>query len=224
MPSHHTVDCSPGTVQCFVAVSAQGNEVQIVVVALLAPVLLVVDMQILPGTADLASPAIAGQNLLSELVVRFGIKPQARTLGSNLLHEAFPVTSCRKACRCSPGRNLKNRDIDCSSTVGSSLIEVLLPASQGQIGEWEVGIGGVYVSEGAMTFRRCSILNRLPFQPSATMYRAERLEGVSRCPIPGKPPSSRNRNNPKRTPGPTHTGRNTTFLEEYSKSPASLGG
>jgi hypothetical protein len=46
-------------VQRFVAGSAQGNEVQIVIVALLAPVLLVVDMQILPGATDLASPAIA---------------------------------------------------------------------------------------------------------------------------------------------------------------------
>jgi hypothetical protein len=82
----------------------------------------------------------------------------------------------------------------------------------------------VYVSEGAMTFRKYSILNRLPFQPSATMYRAERLEGVSRCPIPSKPPNSRNHNNPKRMPGPTHTGRNTTFLEEYSNSPALLSG
>ena len=28
--------------------------------------------------------------------------------------------SCRKASLCSPGRNLKNRDMDCSSTVGCS--------------------------------------------------------------------------------------------------------
>ena len=65
-------------------------------------------------------PAIAAQYLFSELVVELGIKPQARSLGSNPVHEAFSVTSCRKACRCSPGRNLKNRDIDCRSTVGSS--------------------------------------------------------------------------------------------------------
>jgi hypothetical protein len=68
------------------------------------------------------------------------------------------------------------------------------------------------------------IVEQTPSQASATMYRAERLEGVSRCPIPSKPPSSRNHNNPKRTPGPTHTGRNTTFLEEYANSPALLSG
>ena len=43
------------------AAGAQGNEVQVVVVALLAAVLLVVDMQILPGTTNLACPAIAPQ-------------------------------------------------------------------------------------------------------------------------------------------------------------------
>ena len=102
------------------AVGAQGNQVRIVIRALLAAQLLVVDLQVLSGTTDLASPAIAPQYLFSQLVIRFGIKPQARSLGSNSLHEAFSVTSCRKACRCSPGRNLKNRDMDCRSTVGSS--------------------------------------------------------------------------------------------------------
>jgi hypothetical protein len=106
--------------QCFVTVSTEGDEVQIVVVALLAPQLLVVDMQILPGTTELASPPIARQYLFPQLVIRFGIKPQARPFGSNWLHEAFSVTSWRNACRCSPGRNLKKRDMDCSSTVGSS--------------------------------------------------------------------------------------------------------
>jgi hypothetical protein len=96
----------------FMAVSAQGDEVKIVVVGLLAPQFLVVDLEISPGTTGLASPAIAPQYLFSQLVVRFGIEPQAGSLGSNSLHEAFPVASCRKACRCSPGRNLKNRDMD----------------------------------------------------------------------------------------------------------------
>jgi hypothetical protein len=100
-------------VQRFVTVSAQGDEVQIVVVALSAPQLLVVDLQILPGTTELASPVIAPQYLFPQLVIRFGIKTQALLLRSNLLHEAFSATSCKKACRCSPGRNLKNRDIDC---------------------------------------------------------------------------------------------------------------
>jgi hypothetical protein len=68
-------------VQSFMAVSAQGDEVQIVVVALLAPQLLVVDMQILLGTANLAFPPIALQYLSSELVVRFGISRKRGRLG-----------------------------------------------------------------------------------------------------------------------------------------------
>jgi hypothetical protein len=75
----------------------------------------------------------------------FGIKPQARPLGSNSLHEAFSVTSCRKACCCSPGRNLKNRDIDCSSAVGSSLSRFVVPA------EWRG-------REARADFEKCSKL------------------------------------------------------------------
>jgi len=105
----------------FVTAGAQGDQVRVVIVALLAAELLVVDLQVLPGTTGLASPALATQYLFSELVVRFGTEPQAGSLGSNSPHEAFAVTSCRKACLCSPGRNLKNRDMDCRSAVGSSL-------------------------------------------------------------------------------------------------------
>jgi len=102
------------------AVSAKGIQVQIVIVSLPDAQLLVVDLQVLSGTTDLAFPAIPTQYLFSEVFVELGIKLQTRSLGSNSLHEAFAVTSCRKACLCSPGRNLKNRDIDCGSTVGSS--------------------------------------------------------------------------------------------------------
>ena len=97
------------------------------IIALLAAQLLVVDLELAPGAAHLTLPAIAMQHLFSQLIVQLGIKPQARALGSNAVHEAFPVTSCRKARRCSPGRNLKNRDTDCRSTAGSS-VSRLAPA------------------------------------------------------------------------------------------------
>jgi hypothetical protein len=45
--------------QPFVAAGAQGNEVQIVIRALLTAQLLVVDLQVLFGTTDLALPAIS---------------------------------------------------------------------------------------------------------------------------------------------------------------------
>jgi hypothetical protein len=104
----------------FVTAGTQGNQVGVVIIALLAAELLVVDLKVLSGATDLALPAIATQYLFSEVFVELGIKPQARSLGSNSIHDAFPVTSCRKACRWSPGRNLRNRDMDCRSSVGSS--------------------------------------------------------------------------------------------------------
>jgi hypothetical protein len=107
-------------VQSLMAASAEGNQVQIVIVSLPAAQLLVVDLQVLSGTTDLAFPVVPTQYLFSEVFVELGIKLQTRSLGSKSLHEAFSVTSCRKACRCSPGRNLKNRDIVRSSMVGSS--------------------------------------------------------------------------------------------------------
>jgi len=85
-------------VQPFVASGAQGNQVQVVIRALLTTQVLVVDLQVFSGTTDLTLPAIAAQYLFSELFVQLGIKPQARALGSGSVHEAFPVTSCRKAC------------------------------------------------------------------------------------------------------------------------------
>ena len=102
------------------ASGTQGDQVLFGIIAALAAKFLVVNLKIRPGAATLASPAIATKYLLPEPFVQLGIKPQARLLGSNPVHEAFSVTSCRKACRCSPGRNLKNRDMDCRSIFGSS--------------------------------------------------------------------------------------------------------
>jgi hypothetical protein len=49
----------------FMANSAESDQVRIVIIALLAAQLLVVHVQILPGTTELASPAIAPQYLFS---------------------------------------------------------------------------------------------------------------------------------------------------------------
>ena len=111
---------SNSTMHCFMAASAQGKQISLLIVALLTAQLLVVDLQVLSRAADLALPTIAAQYLLAEPFVKLGIKPQSRSLGSNPVHEAFSVTSFRKASLCSLGRNLKNRDMDCRSTVGSS--------------------------------------------------------------------------------------------------------
>jgi len=100
-------------------VSAQGDQVQVVV----APA---GSAAACGGHADLWKPQSwhlqpSPQYLFSQVVVRFGIKTQARPFGLNSLHDAL---SFRKACRCLLGRNIKNRDMDCSNdgTEGSGLI------------------------------------------------------------------------------------------------------
>ncbi len=57
------------------AAGAQGDQVRIVIRALLAAQLLVMDLQVLSGTTDLALPAIAAQYLFAELFVNLVIKP-----------------------------------------------------------------------------------------------------------------------------------------------------
>ena len=89
----------------FMTSTAECNQIQFVIGALLTAQMLVVDLQVLSGTADLAPPTIPTQNLFSELFVGFGIELQARSLWLNPPHDAFSVTSCRKACCWSPGRN-----------------------------------------------------------------------------------------------------------------------
>jgi hypothetical protein len=75
------------------AFRAYCNQIQVVIIALLAAQLLVMDLKVLSGTADLAFPAIALQHLFPQLVIRLAIKPEARLLLANPVHEAFDVTS-----------------------------------------------------------------------------------------------------------------------------------
>jgi hypothetical protein len=74
-------DLSTRPVLTLVTPGAQGNQVRVVVVALLAAELLVVNLEIQPAAAVLTSPAIASEHLLSELFVQLGIKSQARLFG-----------------------------------------------------------------------------------------------------------------------------------------------
>ena len=107
-------------VQPFMAFRTKGNQVFFGIVAALTTKFLVVNLQIRSASAALARPTIAAQDMAPEPSVQLGIKSQSRLFGQNPVHEAFAVTSCRKACRWSPGRNLKNGAMDCRSTVGSS--------------------------------------------------------------------------------------------------------
>jgi hypothetical protein len=83
--------------------------------------LFVMNLKVFHPAADLTSPAISTQHLPSQPFVGFGIEPKTGALGLKPIHEAaFSVTCFRNTCRCSPGRNLKKREIEFKSTSGFS--------------------------------------------------------------------------------------------------------
>src|SRR2546426_2596981 len=55
------------------------------------------------------------------MFVQLGNEPQAWIPWRNAVHDAFSVICWTNACRCSPGRNLKNRETECKSTSGFPL-------------------------------------------------------------------------------------------------------
>ena len=71
------------------AVSAESDQVRVFIRTLLAAQLLVVDVKILSGTTDLASPTIATQDLLPQTFVRHRIQPKAGGFGVNHSQDAF---------------------------------------------------------------------------------------------------------------------------------------
>src|SRR6266852_6900044 len=87
----------------------------------MAAKLFVVDLNVAPHAAPLTSPPIATQHPLSQLFIRVGFQPQANRFRLNPVHDAFSVICWTNACRCSPGRNLKNLETECKSTSGFPL-------------------------------------------------------------------------------------------------------
>ena len=101
-----------------VTCGTERNQVLLGIVSGLASVLFMVDLKVHPRAARLASPAVPPQDLSTELLVGFRIQPQTRTFWPDRFHEARPFSCSRNACLCSPGRNLKNRWIDCNNISG----------------------------------------------------------------------------------------------------------
>ena len=81
----------------FVAFRAQGDQVLFLVATRLAAEFLMVYLQMLHAAADLASPAVAFQSLPMQFAIASRIEFQSRVFGWDLLHEACPATSDRKA-------------------------------------------------------------------------------------------------------------------------------
>jgi hypothetical protein len=82
-----------------VAVKAQHNQIHFLILACVAAKLFVVDLKVGHGTAQLASPAISPQYLLSKILVILLLEPDRRLFRQNVLHWICPFTICRNACR-----------------------------------------------------------------------------------------------------------------------------
>ena len=91
---------------CCVAFGAQRDQVLFLVATRLAAEFEVVYLQVLHAPADLASPAVALQHLPMQFAVAVRIESESRAFAADLLHEAFRLTSERKASCCGLGRNL----------------------------------------------------------------------------------------------------------------------
>ena len=90
----------------FVTLSTQCDQVPLLIAAGMAAERKVVYLQLLHAAAQLASPAVALQNLAVELAIARCIQSQSRRLAESFSHEAFCVMSERKVSRCGVGRNL----------------------------------------------------------------------------------------------------------------------
>src|SRR5712692_4239257 len=108
------------SVKTIVTRRAQSDEVLLGVIPGVTAKFLVMDLEIARTAAGLTFPSIPPQDLRTKLLVGFWIEDQTGMFWSDRVHEVCPFTCARNACFCSPGRNLKNRDMDCRSTVGSS--------------------------------------------------------------------------------------------------------
>jgi hypothetical protein len=116
-----------------VASSAKCDEVFLRIIPGLAAQFPVVNLEIRHGTATLAPPSVPAQHLVPQVFVQFGSEAQARTLYRNPVHDAFSVICSTNACRCSPGRNWKNRAIENKSTSGCPLSRLAPARKSAQI-------------------------------------------------------------------------------------------
>src|SRR5947209_20620039 len=102
-----------------VTIKAKRDQIAFTIAARVAAKLFVVDFKVGHGTADLAPPAVSPEYVLVELLVILLLEPDRRLFRHSSIHWIFSVTNCAKACLCSPGRNLKNRESARRSTLGS---------------------------------------------------------------------------------------------------------
>lgn len=103
-----------------VASRAQRNQVRLGVIAGLAAEVFMVNLKVGHRAARLASPTISAKDPVAQSFINVGLEPQRCTFRSNRIHKVLLVTWYRNVCLSSLGRNLKNRNADCSRTSGLS--------------------------------------------------------------------------------------------------------
>src|ERR1019366_226225 len=113
--------CVRRPVNGCMARGAKRDQVLFGVVAGVTPKLFVMDFKVRHGAAELTPPSVAMQDLLAQAFVRQGVQPQGSGFGTNHSQDAFSRRFSRKACCCSPGKNLKYREIELSRISGSPL-------------------------------------------------------------------------------------------------------
>jgi len=112
------------------AARTQCDQVLVVVVPLVTSETRVVNMKIGLRTTNLASPAIALQHTLAQMLVRLVVKPNAGLLRLESLHDAFLSSmSSRNVCRCSDDRNRTSWKSDRNKVSGFPLSR-LAPAKK----------------------------------------------------------------------------------------------
>ena len=89
-----------------VACCAQRDQILLCIGSRMAAELPVVHLKIRHRATGLTPPAVATQDLLAQTFVRQGVQPRGSGFGANHSQDAFSRRFSRKACCCSPGKNL----------------------------------------------------------------------------------------------------------------------
>src|SRR5438132_6153311 len=114
-------------------ITPKRDQIAFIIAARVSAKRFIVDFNVGHGPADLAPPAVSPEYLLAELLVILLINPDRRLFRHSSIHWIFSVTNCAKACLCSPGRNLKNRESARRSTSGSRLSKLAPARKSAQI-------------------------------------------------------------------------------------------
>ena len=90
---------SYSSVNWAVATQAERDQIAFIIRTTVATKLFMVDFKVGHGTAQLTSPAISAQHLLSKILVILLLEPDRCLFRQNLLHWICSFTICRNAWR-----------------------------------------------------------------------------------------------------------------------------